>query len=89
MPTAMQYFIMGRVQGVWFRDSTRHQAEQLGLNGYARNLPDGSVEVVASGSNTALSALEKWLWEGPPLAQVHQVKKQACLIQPAAGFTIG
>jgi acylphosphatase len=86
---AIKYDITGRVQGVWFRDSTRHQAEKLGLNGHARNLPDGSVEVIASGTDAALSALEKWLWEGSPLSQVRHINKQPCTLQPTRGFTIG
>lgn len=66
--------VTGRVQGVFFRASTREQARHLGLTGYARNLPDGSVEVLACGETKALQALQDWLWQGPPLAQVSQVE---------------
>jgi acylphosphatase len=62
------------VQGVWFRGSTRDQAEQLGLSGYARNLPDGRVEVLACGEIEALETLHKWLWRGPSAASVSDVK---------------
>jgi len=58
------------VQGVWFRESTRQQAVMRGITGYARNCPDGSVEVVAHGSPEAISALRDWLRHGPRLAEV-------------------
>jgi acylphosphatase len=69
--------VSGRVQGVFFRASTRDRALQLGLSGYARNLLDGRVEVVACGERSALDALREWLWQGPPAAQVQQVDCQA------------
>ena len=65
--------ISGRVQGVWFRASTRQQAKQLGLSGYAHNLPNGQVEVLACGEEGALQTLQKWLWQGPEKAQVKDV----------------
>lgn len=65
--------VSGRVQGVFFRASTRDQALRLGISGYVRNLRDGSVEVVACGDRTALESLRDWLWRGPPAAQVGQV----------------
>ena len=71
-----RFLVSGKVQGVWFRASTREHALGLKLNGYARNLADGGVEVVASGDDAALDALEKWLWQGPPLAKVTEVRRQ-------------
>lgn len=65
-----RYFVSGRVQGVFFRASARAEAERLGVRGYARNLADGRVEVLAEGSSAALAALERWLRAGPPQAQV-------------------
>lgn len=65
--------ISGRVQGVWFRASTQEQAEQLGLKGWARNLPDGRVEVLACGDKEKLAQLYAWLKEGPRLANVTDV----------------
>jgi acylphosphatase len=62
--------ISGRVQGVFFRASTREQARRLGLTGYARNLPDQRVEVVACGSHDRVAELCAWLQTGPPQAQV-------------------
>lgn len=70
-------FISGRVQGVFFRASTRDRALALGLTGYARNLPDGRVEVLACGSRDAIDALCDWLAIGPPAAQVREVQCQA------------
>ena len=70
---AAQFIVSGKVQGVWFRASTRAQAERLGLCGHARNLVDGSVEVLAIGDADAIDALERWLHVGPPLARVDAV----------------
>lgn len=65
--------VSGQVQGVWFRASTRDQARALGLTGSARNLADGSVEVIACGDAAAVDALCDWLWRGPELARVSDV----------------
>jgi len=72
-PEARLFTVSGRVQGVWFRDSTRREAERLGITGYAINLPDGNVEVLAWGLQEAIELLEAWLHEGPPLARVERV----------------
>jgi acylphosphatase len=66
--------VTGRVQGVFFRASARQQALQLGLIGYANNLPDGSVEVLACGAMESLNQLAEWLWHGPPAAHVTGVQ---------------
>lgn len=66
--------VAGRVQGVWFRASTRDKAKELGLRGQAINLADGGVEVIACGDATAVDALCEWLWQGPELAQVSDVQ---------------
>lgn len=86
-----QFIVRGTVQGVWFRASTRAQAERLGLRGHARNLADGSVEVVAVGDDAAIAALERWLHEGPPLARVDAVVRvpPPADIAGIAGFTTG
>jgi len=72
-----RFLVSGRVQGVWFRAATRERALALHLHGFARNLVDGGVEVVAVGADTALAELEQWLWEGPPLAKVASVRREA------------
>jgi acylphosphatase len=63
-------FVTGKVQGVWFRAATKAQAELLDLTGWVRNLPDGSVEVMAYGDKEKLAQLYQWLKSGPPLASV-------------------
>jgi acylphosphatase len=68
-----RYRVRGKVQGVFFRASTARVAEGLGLVGWARNLPDGSVEVLALGDAAGLSALEDFLRTGPPRARVEEV----------------
>lgn len=77
MNDAARFFVSGKVQGVFFRASTREQAQRLGLRGYAKNLPDGRVEVLAAGEADALDALERWLHEGPPMARVERIECEA------------
>lgn len=81
--------IQGRVQGVWFRGSTRREAEPLGITGHARNMPDGSVEVLACGTDEALARLEKWLQHGPPMARVSNVEWKAVIADVPDSFFTG
>ena len=82
-------WISGRVQGVAFRACTRAQAEALGLRGYARNLPDGRVEVLACGEEQALQALLRWLHVGPPAARVDSVRSEDAGAEDCApGFRV-
>lgn len=62
--------VAGRVQGVFFRASAREQAMRLGVTGYARNLPDGRVEVMVCGEAAAVAQLRDWLRTGPSAASV-------------------
>ena len=78
--------VEGRVQGVWFRESTRREAAKLGITGYAENKPDGSVEVLACGDSAALSRLADWLGVGPPAARVTRVETGAADCQPPRSF---
>ncbi|HEX2138129.1 MAG TPA: acylphosphatase [Woeseiaceae bacterium] len=80
--------ITGRVQGVFFRDSTRKVAQKLELTGYARNVPDGSVEVLACGPAEALEQLAEWLSSGPPSARVENVESVAVEVAKPPSFTI-
>lgn len=75
--------VRGRVQGVAFRAYTRERALQLGVVGQARNLADGSVEVLACGDEAAVRALCDWLHQGPPRARVDAVEEQALAVPPA------
>lgn len=88
MPAA-RFFVSGRVQGVFFRASTRDEARQLGLAGYASNLRDGRVEVYAEGDAEALERLEQWLRRGPPLARVESLQREAAEPEGRDGFVTG
>ncbi|HEX4052296.1 MAG TPA: acylphosphatase [Steroidobacteraceae bacterium] len=70
---ARRCYVSGRVQGVNYRASARRQALAAGITGYARNLPDGRVEVFACGAGHAVQALIEWLWVGPSAARVTSV----------------
>ena len=72
----LRAMVSGQVQGVNFRAYTRREAQRLGLRGYARNLADGTVEVVAEGERAALERLLAWLHRGPPSARVEAVSAQ-------------
>jgi acylphosphatase len=72
----VRFLVAGRVQGVFYRASTQSQAQVLGLAGWARNLPDGRVEVLARGLRDQVEVLERWLRQGPPLAHVESVLRE-------------
>lgn len=82
------YRIRGRVQGVFFRASTRQEALSRNLSGWVRNLPDGDVEAVACGQSVDLEAFEAWLWEGPELARVDVVQVEERQYEDFSGFTV-
>ena len=84
--TTARFLVSGRVQGVFYRASTRARALELNLSGYARNQADGSVEVVACGTEAALEALQIWLQRGPPAARVERVTREAYSAHPVHGF---
>ena len=73
MIAAAKLKISGQVQGVWYRASTHEKALALGLAGWVKNMPDGSVEALAQGPKEDVEALIAWCWKGPPLARVNQV----------------
>jgi acylphosphatase len=70
----LQMIVSGRVQGVFFRGAAADQARALGLVGYARNLDDGTVEMVAEGARGALEMLGAWANHGPRMARVEEVR---------------
>ena len=86
---AARFLVSGRVQGVFFRASTRTEALRLGLSGYARNLPDGRVEVHAEGDAAAIATLEQWLRKGPPMARVDSLQREAIAVEDREGFVTG
>ena len=82
--------VHGRVQGVFFREYTRRQAEHLGLNGWVRNLPDGTVETVFEGDEVAVTSMVEWLsTTGSPMSTITAVDTRE--EEPAnqeKGFTV-
>ena len=71
-----QWLVAGRVQGVAFRASAQAEAQRRGLTGYAQNLPDGRVRVLACGPAAALDAFAQWLAEGPAAARVDALERE-------------
>jgi acylphosphatase len=76
MTQTLHIFVTGRVQGVFYRASAQREARRLGITGYARNLPDGRVEIVAQGQTAALQAFIDWCRQGPPRAEVTDVSSK-------------
>jgi acylphosphatase len=74
--TIWRWVVSGRVQGVWYRDFTRREARSLGLAGWVKNLPDGTVELAVRGPADKLAALRARLREGPPAARVDAISEQ-------------
>ena len=81
--------VSGRVQGVFFRESTRRQALKLGIDGHAINLADGRVEVLACGPEPQMDQLVEWLQVGPEYASVSDVEIEKLETQTVSGFTTG
>ncbi len=80
----------GRVQGVFYRATCVRKAESLGLKGFARNLPDGRVEVLACGEQPVVEQFIAWLWEGSPASKVTGVEtapSDASEAQRLTGFS--
>jgi acylphosphatase len=80
--------VYGKVQGVWFRKYTCEEALRLGLCGWVRNEPDGSVLIKAEGKEEFLRELMRWCQQGPPLAAVTKVEVQALAMEGLKEFTI-
>ncbi|WP_022824094.1 acylphosphatase [Hymenobacter norwichensis] len=82
------YQIHGRVQGVFYRQSARAEAQRLGLTGFARNNPNGTVTIEAEGHTEALDALEAWCHQGPPTARVDKVEVTSGSVQGYPVFEV-
>ncbi len=82
----LHLLISGRVQGVWFRESMKREAEKCGATGWVRNLPDGRVEAVICAGETALEAMLNWVRKGPPLASVTGVEVTDMQTETYSGF---
>ena len=81
---ALHLLITGSVQGVFFRATTKAEADRLGITGWVRNTADGNVEIHAEGSPEALEQFQSWCRKGPPAAQVDHVEAKDV---PEEGFT--
>jgi acylphosphatase len=84
MTVSKKLYIKGRVQGVWYRASTRNKAEELELCGFVRNQLDGSVYAEVEGEPDAVHEFIEWCWRGPQLARVRDVAEEE---QEVQGFT--
>ena len=89
MPAARRFTIKGRVQGVFFRESTRRVAESLGITGHAINLSNGDVEVLAFGEIDALDKLADYLRDGPTMAAVTGMASETVEYEEHEGFVTG
>jgi len=88
MTECKRFQVSGKVQGVFYRASARKKAIQLGLKGWVRNTRSGDVELIACGDESQLTDLEKWLHEGPRLADVSVVKSEASALEDFKKFRI-
>lgn len=86
--TAKRYVIRGRVQGVGYRFFVERHAQRIGLRGYAKNLGDGTVEVIAAGGCSALEELEGLMRQGPRLALVAGVEAQEAPMEEYRQFRV-
>lgn len=84
----MHAYVSGRVQGVYFRQTTAEQAERLDLAGWVRNLDDGRVEVLFEGEAEAVRELAAWLQQGPERAEVSALELYEQPLQGIAGFLL-
>ncbi len=80
--------ITGKVQGVWFRKYTQEKAQQLTVTGTVKNFYDGSVLIVATGTDKQLQELINWCWHGSPKSKVEHVQVQELNLQRFAAFEI-
>ena len=88
MKQSRLYRVKGRVQGVGYRFFAEQAARDLALKGYVRNLPDGGVEVYATGDESSLDELRKQLQQGPLAARVDQVEEQEAPLKKFRNFSI-
>ncbi len=88
MNKTLSIFVIGKVQGVWFRKYTQEKAQQLTINGYVKNLSDSSVLIVATGTEEELQELIKWCWQGSPKSKVEHIQVEELELHPFADFMI-
>lgn len=80
--------VSGKVQGVFYRKSCQQQAQIHDVTGYAKNLANGDVEVIASGDSEGVEQLMTWLWQGPPTSRVESVEIVGCDEQVFTQFSV-
>ena len=80
--------VYGKVQGVWYRASTRNKARELGLCGIVRNEADGSVYIEAEGPEAAIEALREWCKQGPPHARVEHIESKTMAPAGRSSFEV-
>lgn len=85
----VRIIVSGRVQGVFFRASARDEARRLGIGGFARNQPDGSVLIEAEGPSRAVARFREWCAVGPPRANVEDIDVTPIAIRGEREFTVG
>jgi len=83
---ALRLIVHGRVQGVFYRDWTARNARELGLAGWVRNRPDGTVEALLQGEEAGVRRMVELMRSGPPRAQVERIDEQVCEAQETAVF---
>ncbi|MES9857341.1 MAG: acylphosphatase [Sedimenticola sp.] len=88
MSICLRCLVSGKVQGVFFRATARFEAQTLGIKGYAKNLTDGNVEVMACGEPDSLEKFRYWLSKGPQAARVSGVSCESVGMQLFDGFSV-
>ncbi len=88
MTQCIRCIVSGRVQGVFFRASAQRMAQELDISGWARNMPDGCVEVVACGDENKVREFQDWLWVGPQHASVSDVSVTRIENRMIDGFSV-
>ena len=88
MLKTVSILVTGKVQGVFFRQSTRELALALNIKGKVRNMPDDTVQIIATGTPEQIEQLIKWCWSGPPKAKVENVVIKELQLQTFDKFTI-
>jgi acylphosphatase len=88
MVQTLSILVSGKVQGVFYRQSAQEKAKELGLTGMVKNLSDGNVQIMATGSADQLNQLLAWCKQGPPRAVVTSVQVEKLAPQAYVGFTI-
>jgi acylphosphatase len=88
MLQTISIIVTGKVQGVFFRQSTREEAIRLRIGGTVKNCSDGSVKIIATGTKEQLAALSAWCKTGPARARVHTISILELPLQSVSGFTI-